>query len=85
MMSVQTKYVHIKKQLCEVQQVMTIFGVVLFRPVEIFYIKEYVKVMWPVVGGLDYLQGEKTSAWSFFFQKLLSCNVSCNQIKMIEI
>ena len=55
----------IKKQLCGLQQVMTSFGVELFRPVEIVYIKEYVKVMRPMVDALDILQGEKNVGMGF--------------------
>lgn len=55
----------IKKQLCGLQKVMTSFGVELFRPVEIVYIKEYVKVMRPIVDALDILQGEKNVGMGF--------------------
>lgn len=58
-------HLFIKKQLSGLQQVMTSFGVELFRPVEIVYIKEYVKVMRPMVDALDILQGEKNVGMGF--------------------
>ena len=60
----------LKKKPSELKTTLELLGIQLFRPTEVSYIQEYVKVMEPLVNALNILQGQENVSMGYLLPTL---------------